>query len=182
MGQGQGPSFSNEAELLLVNAASLAFHSAQMQAAAEGSSNSNSNSMNNSSTSSSNVESNGSSSGSSSSLKIRAANFRPNLVVSGAAAHTEDSWTRVAVLLHSGQREAAGFAVQGPCQRCSVINVNGATGAIDGRALAALAGYRRKEGGSLHFGLFLAMDAVLRGRVEAGEVVLLTADSAVEAL
>ena len=38
------------------------------------------------------------------------------------------------------------------------MNVNGSTGAMDGRALQAMSSYRRK-GANIYFGQFLAFDA-----------------------
>lgn len=117
-------SFANEAQFLLVNAASVQLHSQQMQESAQFS-----------------------------------ANFRPNFVIHGAPAYSEDSWKSLRLI-----KDGLIFQVTGQCQRCSVINVNGSTGVVDGRALASLANYRRKLGSSaINFGLFLKMSCEPQG-------------------
>ena len=118
-----GP-FYNEAQLLLVNAASLRAHWAAMQAGSV------------------DGEPEGKSEGAA--IAAASANFRPNLVVAGCAAHSEDDWATVRL------PGSLTLEITGPCQRCSVININGSTGEVDTRALASLASYRRK----LTFGMF----------------------------
>ena len=142
-----GGSFSNEAELLLVNEASMLFHMSQMQEA---------NAPNTHDEERKIVM-----------RPVRTANFRPNVVVRGADAHCEDTWRRLRV-----STDGPLFDVTGPCQRCSVINVDGGTGVIDRRALEVLAGYRRRVGSaSIHFGMFLALDKTFKERVERGQLV-----------
>lgn len=121
--------FYNEAQLLLVSRASLRSHWSvmhQQAATADG-------------------ESKG----------YASANFRPNFVVAGCAPHCEDAWRTVSLQSRALNKthepnEELELEVTGPCQRCSVININGITGEVDTRALASLAGYRRK----LTFGMF----------------------------
>jgi len=68
--------------------------------------------------------------------------FRPNLVVSGGAAHAEDDWRRVRI----GGLE---FDVVKPCTRCVFTTVDPATGALDpdGEPLETLKRYRRTPAG-----------------------------------
>ena len=136
--------FYNEAQLLLVNAASLRAHWAHMQAAPTAP------------VRQGELGHEGSAKG----AGAATANFRPNLVLAGCVAHEEDRWRAVA-LAGPGGGAALTLAVAGPCQRCSVINVNGATGEVDSRALASLAGYRRKLGaaGTMNFGVYLQQPA-----------------------
>ena len=96
-------------------------------------------------------------------------NFRPNFVLRGCEPFCEDKWASIDV-------GSITFTVAGPCQRCSVINVNGSTGAVDGRALASLAEFRRSrgKGGAIHFGLFLNLSLALRERLGKGEIVFIS--------
>ncbi len=68
--------------------------------------------------------------------------FRPNLVVSGTAAHAEDGWRRIRV----GGIE---FDVVKPCTRCVFTTVDFERGAIDpsGEPLKTLKTYRRSADG-----------------------------------
>jgi uncharacterized protein YcbX len=68
--------------------------------------------------------------------------FRPNLVVSGAAAHAEDGWKRVRI-------GAVEFDVVKPCTRCLFTTVDFERGERDpsGEPLRTLIGYRRGERG-----------------------------------
>lgn len=112
------------------------------------------------------------------SLNITAENFRPNLLVSGGSGrpHMEDGWkglrlhaTRHKVPTKEEQEAGAGGAGAGsvplalelivtdPCARCSMVNVDGSKGSMDCRAFQALASYR-KEGASVYFGQFCALD------------------------
>jgi hypothetical protein len=77
--------------------------------------------------------------------EVGISNFRPNIVVQGVdGPHAEDSWRDISVQGLGGS--CLHFAVTGPCARCSMINVNSKTGAIDGNALQTLAKYRRGKG------------------------------------
>ena len=68
--------------------------------------------------------------------------FRPNLVVDGAAAHAEDGWKRIRI----GEVE---FDVAKPCIRCIFTTVDPARGERDpeGEPLRTLIGYRRTADG-----------------------------------
>ena len=68
--------------------------------------------------------------------------FRPNLVVEGAAAHAEDGWRRLRI-------GAVEFDVAKPCLRCIFTTVDPARGERDpgGEPLRTLAGYRRTAEG-----------------------------------
>ena len=150
-GGGSGGSFSNEAELLLVNEASMLFHQSQMMQRA-------------------NAAKTHDQERETAMLPARTANFRPNVVVRGAGAHSEDTWRRLRI-----SADGPLFDVTGPCQRCSVINVDGGTGVIDRRALEVLAGYRHRMGsGSIHFGMFLALDKSYKERVDRGQLVYIS--------
>jgi uncharacterized protein YcbX len=98
-------------------------------------------------------------------------NFRPNFVLRGGEPFCEDNWASIDFIA-----SAIKFKVAGPCQRCSVININGSTGAVDGRALASLAEFRRSrgKGGAIHFGLFLSLSHDLRERVGKGELIYIS--------
>lgn len=48
------------------------------------------------------------------------------------------------------------MTVDGPCARCSMVNINGSTGSMDSRVLPVLSAYR-KQGIAINFGQFLSM-------------------------
>lgn len=62
--------------------------------------------------------------------------FRPNLVVTGCAAHAEDTWTKVKI----GE---VVFRAGGPCARCIVTTTDQETGERGKEPLKTLATYRR---------------------------------------
>jgi len=68
--------------------------------------------------------------------------FRPNLVVDGAAAHAEDGWKRIRI-------GAVEFDVAKPCMRCIFTTVDPVRGERDpgGEPLRTLVGYRRTADG-----------------------------------
>lgn len=66
--------------------------------------------------------------------------FRPNIVVAGAAAYAEDTWSRVQV----GTVE---IAVVKPCARCAITTVNPETAEKGKEPLSTLATYRQQAGG-----------------------------------
>ncbi|NOT88365.1 MAG: MOSC domain-containing protein [Lysobacter sp.] len=80
---------------------------------------------------------------------VAMAQFRPNLVVAGAAAHAEDHWKRVRI----GGLE---FEAVKPCARCVFTTVDPVSGARrhDGEPLNILKDYRRTPGG-ITFGMNL---------------------------
>lgn len=88
--------------------------------------------------------------------------FRPNLVVSGAAApHAEDSWTRIRI----GTQD---FSVVKPCARCAVPTVDPVTGVRGKEPTRTLATYRRRNG-KVYFGQNLIHEST--GELRVGDVV-----------
>ncbi len=85
--------------------------------------------------------------------------FRPNLVVRGAAAYSEDTWTR----LHFSSLELQPCEA---CARCMVVNLEPHTGEFSLEPLRTLAGYRRL-GKSVLFGHHLY--AIKGGTLRVGE-------------
>jgi uncharacterized protein YcbX len=83
-------------------------------------------------------------------MPIPMARFRPNIVVRGAAAYEEDTWTRVRVSQIS-------FGCSAACLRCVITTTDQQTGARDGvEPLRTLATYRRAADGSgVMFGQYL---------------------------
>ena len=65
--------------------------------------------------------------------------FRPNVVISGAAAFAEDQWQHIRI----GEVE---FSVVKPCSRCVIPSIDPATGDKQPEVTRTLAGYRRREG------------------------------------
>lgn len=97
---------------------------------------------------------------------IKIENFRPNIVVSKDPEsckildnpHMEDGWkylTFPAKVSSKPSRCVISLAVEGPCSRCSMVNVNGQSGVMDCRVFDALKDYR-KQGSSVYFGQFLS--------------------------
>ncbi len=80
--------------------------------------------------------------------------FRPNLVVSGAAAWAEDGWRHIRV-------GAATFRVAGPCGRCVVPSIDQESGERPDpkEPLRTLATFRR-QGGEVVFGVNLIPDVL----------------------
>lgn len=76
--------------------------------------------------------------------------FRPNLVVAGGPAHMEDQWQAISF-------GSIRLLCKGPCGRCSMVNVDPTTGAIDARTLQTLSGYRRDHA-RIFFGQFFGYD------------------------
>lgn len=71
--------------------------------------------------------------------------FRPNLVVTGCAAHAEDDWQRLRI----GEMT---LTVAKPCDRCTVPALDQRTGERHPELLRALASYRRAEDRKVYFG------------------------------
>ncbi len=90
--------------------------------------------------------------------------FRPNLVVAGTPAHSEDGWKRIRV----GGVE---FDVVKPCTRCTFTTVNPATGEFDARGepLRTLKTYRNTPDGIIFGQNLIARGA---GTVRLGDPVL----------
>ncbi|MFV9667598.1 YcbX family protein [Pantoea sp. KXB25] len=95
---------------------------------------------------------------------VRVEQFRPNLVVSGAAAWDEDSWAEI-------QIGDVIFEVTKPCSRCVLTTVSPESGRKhhDGHPLATLQTFRtaQDESGDIDFGLNLI--ARNSGVVRAGD-------------
>ncbi len=88
--------------------------------------------------------------------------FRPNLVVSGSSAYAEDGWQKIRI----GNTVFHGVK---PCDRCSLITVDQATGEAAGpEPLKTLAAYRLKDRKVL-FGQLLIPDGA--GLVRVGDAV-----------
>jgi len=88
--------------------------------------------------------------------------FRPNLVVSGSSAYAEDGWQKIRI----GNTVFHGVK---PCDRCSLITVDQATGEATGpEPLKTLAAYRLKDRKVL-FGQLLIPDGA--GLVRVGDAV-----------
>jgi molybdenum cofactor sulfurtransferase len=101
---------------------------------------------------------------------VTSKSFRPNIVVRVAGrpdqqssnAHAEDGWTRVRLTNVNNENSNItvngvcefGFDVVGQCARCSMVDVDPSTGLMKGKALRALADYRRANG-QITFGIFL---------------------------
>ena len=87
--------------------------------------------------------------------------FRPNVVVAGAPAWDEDTWTRVAI-------GAIPLRVPKPCDRCVVTTVDQETAAKGVEPLRTLATFRAREG-KVYFGQNAIPDR--DGIVRVGDVV-----------
>ncbi len=80
--------------------------------------------------------------------------FRPNIVVSGAPAWSEDDWSSVSI-------GPARLRVVSDCERCSVTTLDPADPARprpDGEPLRTLAAFRRNERGKVVFGRYAVLE------------------------
>ncbi|RHY67847.1 hypothetical protein DYB38_004306 [Aphanomyces astaci] len=77
--------------------------------------------------------------------------FRANLFLDGCRPHEEDEWGEFFIGPHA-------FRCVGPCGRCTMVNVNQATGTSRTAPLKQLASYRRHRG-KIHFGQYAAFNA-----------------------
>ncbi len=95
-------------------------------------------------------------------LQVSMRRFRPNLVVAGASAHAEDSWSRIKI----GE---VVLRVVKPCSRCVITTVDPERGEFAGKEpLATLAAYR-KRGNKIYFGQNLIHENL--GSLRVGEQV-----------
>jgi uncharacterized protein YcbX len=92
---------------------------------------------------------------------VTMARFRPNIVVTGAQPFAEDGWRRFQI----GELAFRGLK---PCARCSVVQVDPATGARKKEPLATLAEFRKRDR-HVMFGMNVVHEAA--GRVLRGDVV-----------
>jgi uncharacterized protein YcbX len=153
----QGVGFANEGQFLLVSQASVG----RIGELAGPSSNNNSSDGDN--------EDN-----------LSADRCRPNLLVSGATAFSEDAWRSVCIIgvsESSGSRRHA-FDIVGPCVRCTMVNVNQDTANRKSRLFAALAAHRRRNG-KIVFGVLLGAPKLVRS-VALAELPLLHVGDTVE--
>jgi uncharacterized protein YcbX len=81
---------------------------------------------------------------------ITMAHFRPNIVVSGIAAHEEDDWREIKI-------GDVVFSIGATCKRCNIITTDPATGIRHplGEPTRTLSTYRRTESGAIAFGAYL---------------------------
>lgn len=89
--------------------------------------------------------------------------FRPNVVVTGAEAYAEDTWSRVRV----GE---VPLRIVKPCTRCAITTVDPETATRGKEPLRTLATYRRQSGGVV-FGQNALHEA--HGTVRVGDPVVL---------
>lgn len=94
--------------------------------------------------------------------------FRPNLVVSGVEAHDEDRWSDLYWPDHPGVR----LQLVKPCARCSVPDVDPATGVLDGRVSPVVSTYRqdRRLDGAITFGMNAVVRSGAGARLTQGSV------------
>lgn len=97
------------------------------------------------------------------SAPVKAANFRPNLVISDCAAHAEDGWQRIRI----GEVE---FDLVKPCARCvfTTVDPDRNEKRTDGEPLRTLVKYRKQQGKVMFGQNVIARGA---GRVCAGDSV-----------
>lgn len=74
--------------------------------------------------------------------------FRPNMVIAGASAFAEDTWSRVKVQAENTDIE---FQIAKPCSRCAIPGINPDTGEYGSQLLRVLGSYRKQQG-KIYFG------------------------------
>lgn len=95
--------------------------------------------------------------------KVPMNRFRPNLVVSGTAPFDEDRWRELTI----GE---VPFRVAKPCDRCTVVTIDQATGTPTGKEpLRTMTGFRTARNGVL-FGQYLLPRG--RGVIRRGDAVI----------
>ena len=89
--------------------------------------------------------------------------FRPNLVVSGSPAYSEDRWktVRIGDVLVQGSR---------PCPRCALTTVDQETGLKGKEPLWTLATYRKLNGGDVGFGMNVRFEST--GVLHVGDAIV----------
>ena len=90
--------------------------------------------------------------------------FRPNIVVTGCAAHEEDRWRLIRI-------GPVTFRGEIPCNRCVVTTVNQQTAEKDpdGEPLKTLTSYRKTDQGKVNFGMtFVPLN---QGAIHTGDSV-----------
>jgi len=97
---------------------------------------------------------------------VRVEQFRPNLVVSGAAAWEEDSWKRLRI-------GALEFEMPKPCSRCVFTTVGTESGRKhpDGEPLTTLQHFRSAQDGSGDIDFGLNLIALNSGIIRVGDAV-----------
>lgn len=88
--------------------------------------------------------------------------FRPNLVITGAAAFAEDDWAAVRI-------GSQAFRCVKPCERCVIVNTDQTTGVVGQEPLRTLAALHRRES-KVIFGQNLVHDLPL-GELRVGQTV-----------
>lgn len=86
-------------------------------------------------------------------------NFRPNFVVSGFEAYSEDKWSQIKI----GE---CLFKVVKKCVRCSLSSINRKTGKKEKEPLKTLSKYRR-DNNEIYFGIYLK--PIKKGIVNIGD-------------
>lgn len=94
--------------------------------------------------------------------------LRPNFVISGACdPYYEDQMERM-VVAGSGDTSVI-FTSNGPCQRCTAVDVNSQNGEKDGNLFATMSAYR-KQGGKVTFGHLLQLDSTALDTIREKEI------------
>ena len=94
--------------------------------------------------------------------------LRPNFVISGACdPYYEDQMERM-VVAGSDDTHVI-FTSNGPCQRCTAVDVNSQNGEKDGNLFATMSAYR-KQGGKVTFGHLLQLDSTALDTIREKEI------------
>jgi molybdenum cofactor sulfurtransferase len=99
---------------------------------------------------------------------IPAAVFRPNFIIAGNPAYSEDSYRRVWI----GDNV---FDVLGQCRRCHMVCVDPEKGVKEkegGDVYLSLGKTRRKDTGGVVFGVHMGLNGVMKGPVKVGDPVI----------
>lgn len=91
--------------------------------------------------------------------QVEMTRFRPNIVVSGAKANDEESWSKF-------QINGIEFESVKACSRCSIITVDPKTSLTDNEVMRVLGSYRREDG-KIVFGRNLTHNK--SGRIRVGD-------------
>ena len=82
--------------------------------------------------------------------------IRPNFIVTGGSQqpHQEDYWSKI--IIKKTDDNSIDLVINGPCPRCSMVNINNNTGKYESGILEAMSTYRTKNR-RIYFGQFASL-------------------------
>ena len=83
--------------------------------------------------------------------------IRPNFIVTGGSQqpHQEDYWSKI--VIKKTDDNSIDLVINGPCPRCSMVNINNNTGKYESGILEAMSTYRTNIDRRIYFGQFASL-------------------------